>query len=385
MIIAGFAFAALCLSANAQENGNRDENGKIVRGAYETNGFGANWFIGVGGGINLGIDDLSGNTHRTGIAPAIDVTVGKWFTPSVGARVGIKGLGEKGWSSYQTACAPTWNANKEMYAEKTIFGLAHADLMWNISNAFSGYKETRTWDVIPYASAGMLATLKGAKGFEIALGAGLLNRFRITDRLFATVDLSAYYANGEWFARPGKSILASATAGLGVNLGKTNWSRGCSEAYAAATAAAAALAAANAALADQNGKLKAENEALKNRPAQVIDKTEYVNKALNTTPGTFYFIIGKATLNEKEAAHLDFYINNAVANAPAGSKFVVTGYADKATGTKAINEKLAQQRAEYVAKLLKAKGVSEDDITIANGGAVTGPNPVLLRSAVVEF
>lgn len=33
-------------AANAQENGNRDENGKIVRGSYETNRFGDNWFIG---------------------------------------------------------------------------------------------------------------------------------------------------------------------------------------------------------------------------------------------------------------------------------------------------------------------------------------------------
>ena len=29
---------------NAQENGNRDENGKVVRGPYETNRFGDNWF-----------------------------------------------------------------------------------------------------------------------------------------------------------------------------------------------------------------------------------------------------------------------------------------------------------------------------------------------------
>jgi hypothetical protein len=31
----------------AQEDGNRDENGKIVRGPYETNRFGDNWFISV--------------------------------------------------------------------------------------------------------------------------------------------------------------------------------------------------------------------------------------------------------------------------------------------------------------------------------------------------
>ena len=47
----GFSF-----NASAQENNNRDENGKIVRGPYETNKFWDNWFIGVGAGVNASID-----------------------------------------------------------------------------------------------------------------------------------------------------------------------------------------------------------------------------------------------------------------------------------------------------------------------------------------
>ena len=49
-ILGAAALAAVALTAspavNAQENGNRDENGKVVRGPYETNRFGDNWFIG---------------------------------------------------------------------------------------------------------------------------------------------------------------------------------------------------------------------------------------------------------------------------------------------------------------------------------------------------
>lgn len=37
----------------AQENGNRDEQNRIVRGPYETNRFFDNIFIGVGGGVNI--------------------------------------------------------------------------------------------------------------------------------------------------------------------------------------------------------------------------------------------------------------------------------------------------------------------------------------------
>ena len=48
------ATASLLFSfnASAQENNNRDENGKIVRGAYETNRALDNTFITIAGGIN---------------------------------------------------------------------------------------------------------------------------------------------------------------------------------------------------------------------------------------------------------------------------------------------------------------------------------------------
>lgn len=37
----------------AQENGNRDASGKIVRGPYETNRLFDNIWLGVGGGVNI--------------------------------------------------------------------------------------------------------------------------------------------------------------------------------------------------------------------------------------------------------------------------------------------------------------------------------------------
>ena len=74
-ILGAAALVAVSLTAspavNAQENGNRDENGKIVRGPYETNQFGDNWFIGVGGGINILLNegDVAENIK---ISPSID-------------------------------------------------------------------------------------------------------------------------------------------------------------------------------------------------------------------------------------------------------------------------------------------------------------------------
>lgn len=99
-------FALVCGGASAQENGNRDAQNRIVRGPYETNRLFDNIFVGVAGGINLyfGEHDSQGKFGKR-LAPALDIHVGKWFTPSIGARVGYTGLQAKGWTTAGTMYA----------------------------------------------------------------------------------------------------------------------------------------------------------------------------------------------------------------------------------------------------------------------------------------
>lgn len=395
LFFAGLSLVALTclpsLTANAQES-NRDENGKIVRGPYETNGFGDNWFVSVGGGINYFVDGINSSEFRGKISPAVDFNFGKWFTPCVGARIGYKGLNLQGWSDHVNSIAPasaadgsrTWT-DGIVYKEKANMGLVHADIMWNISNAIGGYKPERFWNFIPYASAGVVCAF-GTKDYdyvnhEATLGAGLLNNIRLCDRVDLTLDIAGHLVAARLLEGKRAAGIASATLGLSVDLGKNSWVRGCSEAYAAALAANAAAAAANKALEDQNNALAKENEILRNTPVKTIDNTKYVEK-LNVSADTFYFEIGKTKLSAKEAEHLNFYVKNVVEQAPAGTTFTVTGYADKSTGTKYVNEKIAQKRAETVANVIKAAGA---EVNVVNGGAVAGGKAAMLRSAVVEF
>lgn len=91
-------FIIVSLAATAQENGqSRDAQNRIVRGPYETNRFFDNIFVGVAGGVNIyfGEHDSYGKFGKR-MAPALDIHVGKWFTPSIGARVGYSGLQAKG-------------------------------------------------------------------------------------------------------------------------------------------------------------------------------------------------------------------------------------------------------------------------------------------------
>ena len=128
------------LAVQAQEKENRDVQGRIVRGPYETNRFFDNIFVGVAGGVNLyfGENDSEGKFGKR-LAPALDIHAGKWFTPSIGARVGYAGLQAKGWTTANSIYAK--GADGNLFKEKFGVMYLHADAMWNLSNALNGYRE----------------------------------------------------------------------------------------------------------------------------------------------------------------------------------------------------------------------------------------------------
>lgn len=342
-----FFFGALALavvsmvaSPAAQAQENKDENGKTIRHPYLTNGLWDNWFISAGAGLNFFHDN---SEWANGFA--LDVNVGKWITPCVGTRVGFNGL--KGMD------------NK--------YGYIHGDVMWNISNAIGGYKESRFWDFVPYAHAGLMIDNPVA-GKEIAAGAGLLNVLRLAKRLDLTLDV-----RGTAYRRQGPACFLTTTLGLSVNLGRTDWTRASEyhnpadqDKISAAEAAAAALTAANAALAADKANLQKDNEALEAENAKLQKALEEAaaNTGLNEVgPAAFYFEIGKTELSAKELKHLDYYMNNVLKNVKGGKATVITGTADSNTGYAKRNEYLSKKRAEYVADLLKTKyGVEVDNV-----------------------
>ena len=77
------------------------------------------------------------------LAPSLDINIGKWLTPSVGIRIGYKGLMGASWSENQYNFSSDEPYDNGLY--KNSFGTMyiHGDVMWNLSNAISGYKETR--------------------------------------------------------------------------------------------------------------------------------------------------------------------------------------------------------------------------------------------------
>lgn len=401
--------SAFSISVSAQETTaeNRDENGKIVRGPYLSNGFGANWFVGAAGGVNIFMNGAIGYSGRVG--GALDIYVGKWFIPDLGVRVAYQGLtGRMNGAEFAGV--------DDKLVEKFQFWYLHGDVMWNISNTIGGYKESRFWNFVPYAHFGAMRIFDhenpaygeskrvNAYDNELALGVGLYNTLRFSKRVYGTIDVRETMFSPRFHGNTGVSDLGgvcsnlSVTAGIGVYLGKVGWERGSRDNGSAAAAAAAVAAAeaallaakeANNALSDDVNRLKDQLDSLE-KAAQNLDKvyindTTYVSLKLGTAPCTLYFAMGSSTLNATELQHLDFYVKNII-NQDPDHAFYLTGTADSSTGTNDLNEQLSKNRVENVRKLIMDKyGISSDRLIIKDAKVSNKfSDPRLDRSVIIE-
>ncbi|MBR6053738.1 MAG: OmpA family protein [Bacteroidales bacterium] len=375
---------AVSFGASAQENANRDENGNPVYGPYLTNRFIDNWFVGVGGGINTFYD----NKQIGKLGGAFELYLGKWFTPSIGARLGYRGFTDK---------AKDTN-NFVTKDGKFGYNSVHFDLLWNISNTLSGYKETRRWDLVPYATFEGIWFRYRPEGEEKKItnlsygaGIGLLNDIRLSKKLDFYIDLRGIVAPEHELrtATTGQFVfIPSVTAGLILNFGKSNFDRQSSvtptvipvpfteDQYNA--------------LKDKADALAKENEELKNKPAEVVHDTVYVqNTVVNTVVKTVtdtvtvvkevpveiqqtmrelsggLFPSGSSVLNKSTAVGLD-KVADWIKDNP-NAKVEIAGYTDS-VGSDANNLKLSQARAKAVYTYLVGKGCSAKNLTYKGYG-----------------
>ena len=378
-------FMTATIKVNAQENGNRDEFGNIVRGPYETNRFGDNWFIGAGGGINIFLN--KGYTGK--IAPSLDVNFGKWFTPSVGMRVGYQGLNSK--------------VEAGDLVQKFGYMYFHGDFLWNMSNALSGYKETRFWNFVPYLHAGYyrsygIENIEGSNN-ELAAGAGLLHNLRLTDRLDLIIDMRATVVNGRVHGATGAALFPSVTMGLAVDLGWPNFERTSTiigaieianaEKTVVLETAILALETANASLQNENKTLNKKNSDLKKQMNQMSTTVQKDNNLIeDLSPMTVYFEIGQTVLNDKELSHLDYYASRILKDMTENSKVEVTimGSADSNTGTLNRNKQLSEARGKYIVNILTTKyGINPDCLILKSEVVKASAKPAMSRAAIISF
>ena len=383
MLVVALMASATCVLA--QERENRDANNKIVRGPYLTNRFFDNIFIGVAGGVNIyqGENDSYGSFGKR-LAPALDINIGKWFTPSVGARIGYSGINAKGWTSGQTLYAKDLCENN-VYNEKFGVSYLHADLMWNFSNAVSGYRSDRTWDFIPFVGTGWARSYgNDAYNNEFAMSVGLLNNIRLCDQLALTLEARHMFVNQNFdgVVRGGKGEgMTSVTVGLTYKFNRRDFSRKPKEVVPDYTPYINKINDLENSLRDKDNQIKDLNDQLaaarKQKPATVT--------TVENAPMAIFFEIGKADLTDKELINLG-YMAEIIKKSP-DKTFKVIGSADKATGSAKRNQQLSQMRAEAVCNALVEKfGVDKKQLEVNAKGSNDEPfdKPVLNRVTIVE-
>lgn len=105
--------------------------------------------------------------------------------------------------------------------------------------------------------------------------------------------------------------------------------------------------------------IEAETRPIKN-PDPVIAP---VKKDPFFLPNPVFFRINKYVIDASEWSKIELAVD--YLNEHPGSTVVVTGYADKKTGTAKINMKLSQQRSNEVAKALETKyGIAKNRISV---------------------
>jgi outer membrane protein OmpA-like peptidoglycan-associated protein len=166
---------------------------------------------------------------RTSLAG--DLFFGKWFSHKVGARLYVDG----------GSIHSFYTNRKVMIDQEYLSG--RLDLMLNLTNLLRSYSPDRFYNMIPYAGAGALHAFNGKEvqmqkitrlgGKSIAetcliFGGGLLNTFRLSNKVSLFLDLSAHAlnidtkidVNGE-NGPGGLEGLVAGSVGLVFNFGKS--------------------------------------------------------------------------------------------------------------------------------------------------------------------
>ena len=195
-----------------------------LKNVSEAANWGKNWFIEIKGGASafLGTPIGCGDVFDR-LSPALQVGLGKWFTPAVGGRVAYQGLSFK---------------NGEF--KSMDYHFIHADFLYNLTSGINCNDiGLSRWDVIPFLGVGMIYNpdwssacmcpghASGSHPFAFSYGVEC--RYRLNDRMHLVAELSGM-TTAKNFDAVGSSSkfgdnMLTLSAGLSFTLGKVGYKR----------------------------------------------------------------------------------------------------------------------------------------------------------------
>ena len=167
---------------NNSENLKFIQEPELIINEYTANELTSNWFVNAAGGVSsflgtpLGCEDLFGR-----ICPVFHLSVGKWFSPTVGGRIAFQGF----------------NLKNHLIEQQDYYHL-HADFLWNVTKLFrKNEQEEARWQFIPFAGTGIIQN-SATHQHPFTLNYGILNHLRLNDRLSLSLELGGLTTFGNF-------------------------------------------------------------------------------------------------------------------------------------------------------------------------------------------
>ncbi len=354
--------------------------GASMAHAQEKAKFSDNLFVGAGVGTMAVFNDgLNSPTFN------LNVQVGKYITPTWGVRGVLGG----GWQSLEKQ-----NNGFSAYCKK--FGELNLDAMINLNSLFGNKNVERALDV--YLFGGPTINISSAVSGQVVFegqGGNMewgqdesitltpKNHFVSDDakiRVGATVGLGlAYNFNKYWAINlEARAGVAPSIFGMGSDCQKAEatgrLNLGVAYTFGGKKFAPATSQAEKDALNDEINKYRSELAQTqadlaqtRNALANAEGKTVEVTKEVQTAGiRAIFFKIGSAQLDDYGKVNIKLAAKTLKAN--PDKKYKVAGYADKATGSAARNQKLSEMRAQVVYDALIAEGVDKDQLELVGFG-----------------
>ena len=356
--------------------------------------FGHHWFVSIGGGAQMYFGDYDKQMSLGDrLTPALDIAIGKWFTPDIGLRLMYSGLEYKGVTlngSHSTGSLYKTKGKTKLYNQKIKYYHFQTDVMLNFSNLFFGYNPTRFYTASPYVGLGWMVAYQHPQSHEVSATVGLLNSFRLSSAFDLNLDIHADYVDdrfdGEVGGRFGEGGL-SATVGITYKFPHRGWKKCITGKYSDADFNR---------LNEKINAIQKENSMLRSQIAVNSNGSNNSNNSPNPQPEVVVrtvvapmlvaFKLNSSTLSDDARVNLGFLAETI--KKKSESVYVITGYADKDTGSKTLNEALSKARATAVYNCLtKEFGIFSSQLRTDYKGGVNNMyynNPALSRATIIK-
>ena len=329
------------------------EEGKTV--------FNPHWYMQAQAGASHTIGEASFSDM---ISPAIGFYGGYQFTPLWGLRAGLTGWEAKG----------AWVNPKNVYNYNYLQGNIDATL--DLSSLFCKYNPKRFFNAYMFLGIGVNGGFNNDDAIEIndnghkleylwrdnrvnVVGRGGLGaNLRLSDKIFFNLEVNSNILSDHYNSKKASNPdwQFNAMAGFTFKFGKTY---------------------------KKTAPVYYDPEPIQPAPAPV----EEVKPAPAPAPvvieplkENIFFLIDSSKIRQSEEGKITSLVN--YLNQHPNAKVSLCGYADVKTGNHSINQRISKKRANSVAEALKAKGISEDRISIDYKGDTVQPFDVNAENRV---